>query len=83
MICLAGPTAEALVFGDCDARGDMRMITQLQERYFIADDDVERLRPQVHALLTKHWHGVERVAAELLSKKTLTGAEIDALVAFR
>jgi hypothetical protein len=53
--CLAGPTAEAIVFGDCDARGDMRMIDDLRARYFIADDDVERLRPQVHALLLKHW----------------------------
>jgi len=79
-VCLAGPEAERIAFGDCDARGDMRMIKQLCERYSISDDDVERLRPQVHALLTKHWDAVERVAAALLDKKTLTGVEIDALV---
>jgi hypothetical protein len=83
-VFLAGSESEAIAYGSADdARGDVRMIKQLQERYFVSDDDVERLRPQVHALLTKHWHSVERVAADLLDKKTLTGAEIDALVAFR
>jgi hypothetical protein len=77
MICLAGPTAEAIVFGDCDARGDMHMIEELCTRYFIADADVERLQP--HALLLKHWDAVERVAAALLSRGTLTGVEIDAI----
>jgi hypothetical protein len=28
-VCLAGPEAEAIVFGDCDARGDMHIIEEL------------------------------------------------------
>ena len=79
MICLAGPGAETIVFGDCDARGDMHMIEELCTRYYIAYDDVDRLQPQVHSLLLKHWNAVERVAIALLEKKTLNGAEIDAL----
>jgi hypothetical protein len=58
----------------------MRMIKELCERYYISATDVERLRPSVHALLTKHWRSVEAVAAALLSAKTLSGAAIDALV---
>ncbi|MGA8694758.1 MAG: hypothetical protein WB689_13120 [Xanthobacteraceae bacterium] len=80
-VCLAGPEAERIAFGDCDARGDMRMIEELCTRYFIADADVERLRPSVHALLTKHWRSVEVVAEALLSRRTLAGSEIDALCA--
>ena len=41
----------------------MRMIKELCERYHISATDVERLRPSVHALLTKHWRSVEAVAA--------------------
>ena len=56
-----------------------------RERPYVQDHDVERARTRAGGLLTnpKHWILVERVAAELLNKKTLTGAEIDALVAFR
>jgi hypothetical protein len=52
-VCLAGPEAEAIKFGDADARGDQRMIDDLQLRYFISDAEVGRLRPQVHALLLR------------------------------
>ena len=79
-VCLAGPEAERIAFGDCDARGDMRMI-ELCRRYSISIvNDVERLQPSVHALLTKHWRSVEVVAEALMARRTLTGAEIDALV---
>jgi hypothetical protein len=36
-----------MAFGDCDARGDMRMIERLCARYYISDLDVERLRPSL------------------------------------
>jgi ATP-dependent Zn protease len=75
-VCLAGPEAERIKFGDADASGDVRQIKQLQSRYYISDADVERLRPQVHALLTKHWHYVEAVAAALLERGTLSGEDI-------
>ena len=68
------------MFGDCDARGDMHMIEELCARYFISGEDVNQLQPQVHSLLIKHWPKVEAVAAPLLEKKTLSGAEIDVLV---
>ena len=74
------PEAETIAFGDADMRGDQCMIDDLQLRYSISARDVERLQQQVHSLLIKHWDEVERVAAELLDKKTLTGREIDALV---
>jgi len=80
MVCLAGPEAERIAFGDAGDAGDMHMIDELCRRYFITNADVERLRPRVHSLLIKHWDAVERVAAALLSRRTLTGAEIDKLV---
>jgi len=83
MVCLAGPEAETIAYGDADARGDVHMIKEFCARYYIATTDVDRLRPQVHALLTKHWGSVEAIAEALMSRRTLTGAEIDTLVAFR
>ena len=84
-VCLAGPEAERIAFGDAYARGDLHQIRELCSRYDISIVNVvnRQLRPEVHALLTKHWDAVERVAAALLNKKTLTGVEIDALVAGR
>jgi ATP-dependent Zn protease len=77
MVCLAGPEAETMAFGDeGDARGDVRQIQQLQSRYYISDVDVERLRPQVHALLLRHWDKVEAVATALLERGTLSGEDI-------
>jgi ATP-dependent Zn protease len=80
MVCLAGPEAEAIAFGDADARGDVRQIERLCARYYISTADVERLRPQVHALLLRHWDKVEAVAAALLQKETLSALEIDAII---
>ena len=80
-MCLAGPEAERIALGDCDARGDMRMIKELCERYYISAADVERLQPSVHALLTKHWRSMEVVAEALMTRRTLAGSEIDALCA--
>jgi|ERR1700687_716322 len=79
MVCLAGPEAERVKFGDADARGDMRQIKRLQSRYSISDADVERLRPQVHALLLRHWDKVEVVATALLERGTLSGEAIAGL----
>ena len=80
-VCLAGPEAERIAFDDCDARGDLDMIEDLCTRYFIAGDEVKRLQPQVHALLTKHWRSVEVVAEALMARRTLACSEIDALFA--
>ena len=84
-VCWSGPVAEDIQFGGADDRGDREQIEALAARYYVQDHDVERARTRAGELLTnpKHWILVERVAAELLNKKTLTGAEIDALVAFR
>lgn len=83
-VCLAGPEAERIAFGDCDARGDMVQIRELCRRYNISMVDVvdRQLRPQVHGLLLQHWSTVEAVAAALFEKKTLSGAEIDKLCNF-
>jgi hypothetical protein len=75
-VCLAGPEAETIAFGDADASGDVRQIEQLQSRYYISDGDVERLRPQVRALLLQHWDKVEAVATALLERGTLSGEDI-------
>jgi ATP-dependent Zn protease len=55
----------------------MIQIERLCARYYISDTEVERLRPQVRELLTKHWHLIEAVAAALLRQRTLTAVEID------
>jgi len=41
---------------------------------------VERLRLKVRSLLRRHWHKVEAIVEALLIHKTLTGAEIDAII---
>jgi ATP-dependent Zn protease len=81
-VCWSGGVAEDIKFGGADDRGDRKQIEALAARYFVQDKDIERARARAHELLTKpkHWDAVERVAAELLNKKTLTGREIDALV---
>jgi len=82
-VCWSGGVAEDIKFGSADdVRGDLAQIQQLAARYFVQDHDIERARARAHELLTKpkHWDAVERPAAELLNKKTLTGAEIDKLV---
>ena len=65
-----------------DDRGDLAQIKQLQAKYYVEDRDIEAARARARELLTepKTWAAVERVAAALLEKRTLTGSEIDALV---
>jgi hypothetical protein len=75
-VCLAGGQAETIAFGDAEDSGDMRQIKQLQSRFYISDGDVERLRPQVRALLLRHWDKVEAVATALLERGSLSGADI-------
>jgi len=80
-VCWSGPVAEEIKFGSADdVRGDLAQIKQLAARYFVQDHDVERARARAHELVTKHWNDVECVATALLEKKTLWGAEIDALL---
>ena len=42
---------------------------------------VERLRPKAAALVEENWPAIERVAAALADGRTLTGDEVDALMA--
>jgi hypothetical protein len=79
-VALAGPEAETMAFGDAEASGDMRQIERLCERYYISAAEVERLRPQVHELLIKHWRSIEAVAVALLRHGALSGADIDAII---
>jgi ATP-dependent Zn protease len=78
-VCWSGGVAESIMFGSADDRGDRVQIKQLAARYYVHDNDVERAHGRAHELIIKHWDAVERVATALLDKKTLTGAEINAL----
>jgi len=82
MVCLSGSEAERIAgFNDADLGGDDRAhVLDLCHRYYISDAMVEELKYRTRELLTKNWSKVERVAAALLSRRTLTGAEIDAPV---
>ena len=75
-------TAQSADAFTTDDRGDRAQIKQLQAKYYVQDRDIADARERARELFTKpkHWDTVERVAAELLNKKTLTGVEIDALV---
>jgi DNA-binding TFAR19-related protein (PDSD5 family) len=79
---MAGSEAEVIAFGlrTGGYRDDRYQIALMAEDQNISIAYLKRLRPKVRAKLRRHWPKVERVAQELLAKKTLTAAEIDALV---
>jgi ATP-dependent Zn protease len=86
---MAGAEAEKVLVGYCQGGDgfDRRQIEQWREM-----DDAElsddlwqrhepRMRRQTQRLIRKHRDKIERVAASLRRKKTLTGEEIDSLIA--
>jgi hypothetical protein len=46
--------------------------------YDIADVQLETMHVRAEALVALRWQQIEKLAAELLEKKTLTGAEAQA-----
>jgi ATP-dependent Zn protease len=79
---MAGREAEIIAFGS-DAGGDdddVRQIDLMAEDAEISIAYLERLRLKVGPLLRRHWRKVECVANALISHKTLSAAEIDALI---
>ncbi len=74
-VCWSGGEAERIMFGDGNDSGDRRQIQQLQLKYYVSDQDIEAARARARELLIKYWDAVERVAAALLDKKILSGAE--------
>jgi malonyl CoA-acyl carrier protein transacylase len=81
-VCWAGGVAETIKFGSADDRGDRVQIEHLAARYYVQDRDVEWARERARELLIKpkHWDAVERVAAALLRRGALTGADVDAII---
>jgi ATP-dependent Zn protease len=91
MIALAGCAAERRYLGAAAddhepwhrALEDMQLASTSVEALVGSDDEevvgarLEQLGLQVAALLEQHWSAVERVAARLIERKTLSSAEID------
>jgi hypothetical protein len=79
---MAGREAEIIAFGsDYGGDGDdVRQIALMAEDAGISSAYLERLRLKVGPLLRRHWRKVECVADALVSDKTLSAAEIDALI---
>ena len=93
VVLLAGAEAEkrawpALAFDECE-KGDLH---DLADAAFWAAFELEclpgdprvaglvkRLRPEAARIVRRHWAWVERVAAELVRWRRLTGAQIDAV----
>jgi len=79
---MSGREAEIIAFGDHhDGDGDdLLQIGLIAEAAGFSMTYVERLRLKVRSLLRRHWHKVEAIVEALLIHKTLTGAEIDAII---
>ena len=84
---LAGAAIEALVIGreDWDERSEeldaaVRLAMQLVEDCERVLPYLEQVRREVEAELRHHWQAVEALAAELLERKALTGAEVRQLL---
>jgi len=89
---MAGREAEIVAFGHDTGGdgGDLAHLVDLALHSGIGiegvDDDgvinvnLDRLRSKVPGLLRRHWRKVEAVAEALLARKTLSAAEIDALI---
>jgi ATP-dependent Zn protease len=79
---MAGREAEIVAFGEHrDGDGDdLLQISLMAEAAGVSQAYLERLRLKVRALLRRHWYKVEAVAEALLVRKTLTAAEIDAII---
>ncbi|MGY8679792.1 hypothetical protein Q2941_18630 [Bradyrhizobium sp. UFLA05-153] len=80
---MAGREAEIVACGDHNGGdGDdlMQIGLMADEAGDISMAYLERLRLKVGPLLRRHWRKVEAVAEALLASKTLSGAEIDAII---
>jgi hypothetical protein len=76
-----GPAAEAEYFGTAVCDGvDAARVNRLVVQTGLSERTLDRLRRQTHALLSRHWDSVARVAEALLVRKRLAGHEIDALM---
>lgn len=84
---LAGTVAEGMVSGRDqwpESSEDLDLAVRLAMRLVENCEDVlpllERLRGELVVELERHWGGVERLAAELLRKKSLDGSEVRRLL---
>jgi ATP-dependent Zn protease len=81
VVGMAGAAAEAEYFGAAVCDGvDGERIDRLIVQTGLSEGTLDRLRQQTHALLSRHWNSVERVAEALLVRRRLAGHEIDALI---
>jgi ATP-dependent Zn protease len=86
MMCLAGRIASYLFLATADEAGcesDNDKADELLAELGFSDPPAmrERLLLDVHALVCEHAGAIERVAKQLLRQGSLTGAEIDQLLA--
>jgi ATP-dependent Zn protease len=81
---MAGREAEIVAFGRKRKKygddDDLLQIALMAEEADVSEAYLERLRPKVGPLLRRHWRKVEAVAETLLVHKTLSGAEINAII---
>lgn len=82
---MAGGEAEAEFFGECEGgdADDRHQVALML--YEIAEEETHdrleaRLRRMARMLVRRHRADVERVAAALLERETLTGEQIDAML---
>jgi ATP-dependent Zn protease len=87
IVCLAGPSAETLFFGPADDGGD-RINIDMARRYLcgcFADNQIElqmlRMSQAAERLVTSSRREIEAIAAALMQRGTLTGAEVVDLLA--
>jgi hypothetical protein len=86
VVSLAGNLAEqrGCPHSHWDSDDDLRIALDAVE--FLQRDDplalLQTFLDQADALVDRHWHYVELIAAALLENKRLSGEEIDALVRF-
>jgi hypothetical protein len=84
MCNMAGAEAEIIAYGShhLGDHSDQLSIAQLRDDHpDIADQHIEVLRRKTVGILLRHWPKVEHVAKTLLAARTLTGEQIDALIA--
>jgi ATP-dependent Zn protease len=79
---MAGREAEIIAFGEHhEGDGDdLMQIGLMAEAAGLSMAYLERLRLKVRSLLRRHWHKVEAIVEALLVRKTLSAAEINAII---
>jgi hypothetical protein len=83
MISMAGKAAELIRFGSHVGgdHDDELKIALKREEDRIPNKQINYLRRKTRTMLLRHWPKVDHVAKALLAARTLTGEQIDALVA--